>query len=132
MRQGGCQCGAVRYEVAGEPTHHVLCHCADCRASAGAPAVAWIDFPSDGFRITRGEPKMYAGKNGAQRYFCPDCGTGLYYTNARALGGLVDIQTATLDNAAEERPQIQIQCAERLPWFDGLADLPRFERYPAG
>jgi hypothetical protein len=38
---GGCHCGAVRYEAVGEALTHALCHCSDCRRSAGAPMVAW-------------------------------------------------------------------------------------------
>lgn len=131
MRSGGCQCGAVRYEAAGDPLHHALCHCGDCRASAGAPAVAWMAFAEGQVTVTRGEPAVYAGKNGARRHFCPRCGTGVLYTNAAMLPGIVDIQSATLDHAQDDAPAVQIQCAERLPWFAGLAALPQFERYPS-
>ncbi|WP_419957064.1 GFA family protein [Qipengyuania vulgaris] len=59
MLTGGCQCGAVSYEVEGEAAHHALCHCADCRASSGAPATAWMAFASDSFRITSGKATPY-------------------------------------------------------------------------
>ncbi len=130
MRSGGCQCGAVRYEAQGDPAHHALCHCADCRASAGAPAVAWMAFPEAQVKVTQGALTTYAGKNGAQRHFCPTCGTGLLYTNAEMLPGIIDIQSATLDNAGDFSPGAQIQCAERLPWMEQLDQLPQFERYP--
>ena len=130
MRSGGCQCGGVRYEARGEPQHQVLCHCADCRASAGAPAVAWMAFATGEVTVTHGTLKTYTGPSGSQRHFCPDCGTGLLFTNEATLPGITDVQTATLDSAAEELPQAQIQCAERLPWMAQLADFPEFERYP--
>jgi len=132
MRHGGCQCGAVRYQAAGEPLHHALCHCNDCRASAGAPAVAWIAFPESAVRVTQGETATYEGRNGARRQFCPRCGTGLFYTNDEVLPGLVDVQSATLDSAAEDAPQVHIQVAERLPWMERLDALPEFARYPGG
>ena len=131
-RSGGCQCGEVRYQADGEPLHHALCHCGDCRASAGAPAVAWIAFPEPAVTVTQGATTTYEGQNGARRQFCPRCGTGLFYTNAEVLPGLVDIQSATLDSAAEDAPQVQIQVAERLPWMARLNELPEFERYPSG
>ena len=130
MRTGGCQCGAVRYEAKGEPQHHALCHCADCRASAGAPAVAWMAFAAGDVTVTKGTPKAYVGKSGSQRSFCPECGTGLLFVNEAMLPGIVDIQSATLDTAAAEEPQAQIQCAERLPWHERVSDLPEFARYP--
>ncbi len=132
MVEGGCQCGAVRYAASGDPLHHALCHCADCRASSGAPAVAWIAFAEDAVQMTAGEPVTYEGKNGARRQFCGACGTGLLYTNAEMLPGIVDIQSATLDDAEALPPGAQIQRAERLAWFDGLAELPGFDRYPSG
>ena len=45
----------VRYAVDGEFAHHALCHCADCRASSGAPAMAWMAYKSESFRITKGD-----------------------------------------------------------------------------
>lgn len=130
MRTGGCQCGAVRYEAHGDPQHHALCHCSDCRASAGAPAVAWMAFAEGDVRVTQGDLKVYAGKNGALRHFCPNCGTGLLYTNAAMLPGIIDVQSATLDSAADEAPGAQIQCADRLAWMKQLDDIVEFERYP--
>jgi len=56
-KEGGCHCGAVRYEVTGKPQHVALCHCSDCRRSAGAPMVAWAAFLEDQFTITQGEPR---------------------------------------------------------------------------
>lgn len=127
-RTGGCQCGAVRYAAQGEPLHHALCHCGDCRASAGAPAVAWMAFAEDKVSVTQGEPVTYEGRNGARRQFCPRCGTGLLYTNAAMLPGIVDIQSATLDRP--EAPGAQIQCAERLDYMADLGALPEFLRFP--
>lgn len=130
MRTGGCQCGAIRYQAAGEPQHHALCHCSDCRASAGAPAVAWMAFAEQDVTLTQGTPTVFAGRNGARRHFCPTCGTGLLYTNAAMLPGIVDVQSATLDSAADETPGAQIQCADRLPWMTHLGEMVEFERYP--
>ena len=131
MLTGGCQCGAVRYEAAGEPFYHGLCHCNDCRKSAGAPAVGWIAFPTDNVRVTQGELREYASSEHGRRQFCPTCGTGILYFNAEVLPGIADIQSATLDNAGEVAPQVHVQTAERLPWMAHLGDMPEFERYPA-
>lgn len=130
MRTGGCHCGAVRYEAAGEPMHHALCHCSDCRASSGAPAVGWIAFAEDQVRVTQGTLSTYTSQVGSARQFCPVCGTGLFFRNPEFLPGIVDIQSATLDSIAEDAPGAHIQVAEMLPWFDRLGELPRFARFP--
>jgi hypothetical protein len=41
--QGGCQCGAVKYEVTGKPFGSEYCHCSMCRKTVGAVTVNWID-----------------------------------------------------------------------------------------
>ena len=46
------------------------------------------------------------------------------------LPGIVDIQSVTLDNPEDFIPQAHIQIADRVPWEDALAALPRFERFP--
>ncbi len=130
MSTGGCQCGAVRYEVTGEPEHNALCHCSDCRASSGAPLVAWTAYKNTAFKVTKGEAVDFNSSGNAHRHFCGTCGTGLYYTNAEMLPGIVDIQTATLDDAESAAPLAHIQIAERLSWMEDAHLLPVFERYP--
>lgn len=133
MISGGCRCGAVRYEAeVTEPDRHGLCHCEDCRRSAGAPAVAWLAVPRDSFRVTRGEAVRWAGTGGAERYFCGTCGTPLFYFNERMIPGIADIQSATLDEPEAFEPKAQIQCAERLGYMARLGEIPEFERFPGG
>lgn len=128
--QGGCHCGAVRYEVAGEPQHVALCHCSDCRKSSGAPMVAWAAFTEDQFKLIEGEPVTFNSSGSAMRSFCPKCGSRLYYRNAEFLPGIVDIQSATLDNPEALPPGAHIQTAERLGWMETAHSLPAFERFP--
>lgn len=127
---GGCHCGAIRYEATGEPMHHALCHCTDCRRSAGAPVVGWAAFAEDAVRVTKGAPTAYASSEHGRRAFCAACGTGLFYRNAVALPGIVDIQSATFDDPAALPAQVHIQIAERIAWMEDAHTLPAFERYP--
>ena len=127
--QGGCHCGAVRYEVNGEPQHVALCHCNDCRKSSGAPMVAWAAFTEDQFKLVEGEPVTFNSSGSAMRSFCPKCGSGLYYRNAEFLPGIVDIQSATLDDPEALPPGAHIQTAERLGWMETAHSLPAFERF---
>jgi len=129
MPEGGCHCGAVRYSMPVEVAHHALCHCVDCRKCAGAPAVAWALAPTDQVRIT-GETTEYASSEHGRRHFCPNCGTGLFYTNAEIFPGLTDVQSATLDDPDSIPLQGQIQTAERIGWMADLHHRPSFERYP--
>jgi len=129
MLTGRCHCGAISYEMAEQTIHHALCHCTDCRRSAGAPMVAWGMVPADQIRID-GAPRVYASSEHGRRHFCPACGTGLFYTNEQVFPGLVDVQTATLDDPGALQPTAHIQVAERIAWMATAHELPAFERYP--
>lgn len=129
MRTGQCHCGAISYQVSGEPEHHALCHCTDCRRWSGAPMAGWIAFKEAQVTIA-GDPIAYQSSEQATRLFCGACGTGLFYRNPASLPGLIDIQSGTLDDPAADAPGAEIMVKERLPWMDGLEQLPKFATYP--
>lgn len=130
MLSGGCHCGAVRYQMPREIGHHALCHCTDCRKASGAPAVAWALAPADRITVT-GETQVYESSDHGRRHFCGRCGTGLFYTNEVIFPGMMDVQSATLDDPDALVLQAQIQTAERIGWMTRLDALPAFDRYPA-
>ena len=128
MLTGGCHCGAIRYEIEGKPINHALCHCVDCQRTSGAPMVGWLMVENSALKIS-GEPVVYPSSEHALRYFCVQCGTGLFYYNAEMLPGKVDVQSATLDEPGEVAPQAHIQTAERIGWMKDVHRLPEFERF---
>ena len=128
---GGCFCGAIRYQLTGDPIGVSICHCSDCRRSAGAPMVSWAMFHETAFTVTKGTPKAINSSGTAMRSFCADCGTGLFYRNEPILPGIVDIQSSTLDDPDALPPTKQVQTAERLKWVKHIHELPEIERYPA-
>jgi len=129
MLKGGCHCGAIRYEVEGQPVYHALCHCTDCRRQTGAPVVSWALFPTDKLTVS-GTPVVYASSENARRHFCGACGSSLFYTNAVVFPGLTDICSATLDEPDALALGIHVQTAERIGWMKDAHLLPQFERYP--
>ena len=127
---GGCHCRAVRYRIDSEPIHVDLCHCVDCRRNSGAPVVCWAGFPEASLTIEQGTAKTFNSSGAAFRDFCPDCGTGLFYRNADFLPGMVEVQSATLDDPAAVPPHQHIQAAERLGWMEHAHELPSVQRFP--
>jgi hypothetical protein len=94
--EGGCQCGAVRYTISGEPTMAALCHCTMCRRAHAVPAVAWAMFRDDQIRFIAGLPKSYAASAEGTRGFCAACGTQISFT-ATYIPALIDIAVGSLD-----------------------------------
>lgn len=130
MIEGGCHCGSIRYEVAGEAITHALCHCTDCRRHSGAPMVGWTMYPTSAVKVKKGNLKIYKSSEHGRRHFCGDCGTGIFYFNEQILPSIIDVQSATYDNPNLVPARSHIQVAERIDWMKSAHNLPEFERYP--
>jgi hypothetical protein len=127
--EGGCQCGAVRYQVSGQPVMTALCHCTLCRRAHAAPAVAWAMFQEAQHRYSKGAPAAYASSPAARRWFCAACGTQLGFT-AEYIPGLVDISIGSLDRPDLVPPALHYWDAERLPWMKFADGLPVHAAFP--
>ncbi len=126
MLTGGCFCGAVRFEAAGEPFNATLCWCETCRRTAGAPAVAWFSVPRDDFRFTSGWPTRFTSSEHGSRSFCPACGAQLLFEDAR-WPDEVDVATAALDHPDAVPPQDQTYARSRPSWGEHMTATPAFQ-----
>ena len=53
---GGCACGAVRYEIPGEPIVMNHCQCRDCQRRSGTGHGSYLTFPrTQAWRSGRGD-----------------------------------------------------------------------------
>jgi hypothetical protein len=122
--EGCCLCGRVRYRIEGAPQDAGYCHCRMCQRSAGAPVVAWLTMASAQFAWSAGEPAVHRSSPGAERLFCPDCGTQLVFRGL-AQPELLDVTLASLDDPAAVAPDHHIWTTSRIAWFELADDLPR-------
>jgi Glutathione-dependent formaldehyde-activating enzyme len=53
---GGCQCGAIRYEIASFLLLLYSCNCTDCQRQTGSAFALNMPVRSGDFRILQGEP----------------------------------------------------------------------------
>lgn len=120
---GGCYCGAVRYQIDAEPFDSTLCHCADCRRVAGAPAVAWFSVRPGEIGLTGIEPARFTSSPGATRSFCPRCGTPLLFQNDP---GVLDVSTCTLDQPELVPPADHTRTGGQVAWLHLADALPRY------
>lgn len=86
-REGGCQCGRVRYRVSGDPLALVACHCKECQRQSGSAFGMSLMVRASGFTV-QGELKMFERAANSGRtlrcFFCPECGTRIYHEPAYA------------------------------------------------
>lgn len=131
--QGGCQCGAVRYEYEGDAEGSMICHCRTCRRVSGAPVVAWVTFPVERVRIVQGQATQFSSSASVRRTFCAACGTPLTYQHADE-PQFIDVTTCSLDEPEAFAPTHHSWIGHDLDWMKTSEDLPKFveSRYGQG
>jgi hypothetical protein len=75
--QGQCLCGAITV-TAPDKTHIDACHCGMCRRWGGGPALGLACGPEVQIE-GRDQLKVYRSSDWAERAFCSECGTHIYY-----------------------------------------------------
>ena len=128
---GGCQCGAVRYEVTAQPLTIYACHCTECqRLSASAFGMS-MPVPRDAVRITRGAPRRWSrtadSGDVVTALFCGDCGTRLIHETAGNQAVTV-VKPGSLDDTSWLRPVGHYWTRSAQPWIREHLDGLIFER----
>lgn len=113
---GGCQCGHIRYSLSGEPTSPHFCHCRMCQRLAGAPIVAWVDFPISSLKYEGAEPSLYQSSENTQRGFCPKCGSSIFALDDG--GECICVTIATLDHPEFITPEYETYKESSPPWMN--------------
>jgi hypothetical protein len=100
MVDARCACGALTVTLSEPSKLVVACHCVDCQRRTGAPFGVGAFYPLDAVAIS-GAAKEFVrdAASGAKvrSYFCPDCGSTVYWQADRlpsmigvAVGALAD------------------------------------------
>jgi hypothetical protein len=130
VRTGGCQCGAVRYELTGEPLPLVICHCTECQKQSSSAFGMTLPVAKDALRVS-GELKVWRRTADSGRelacYFCADCGARLYHSSL--LGpDYWHLKAGTLDDTSWLAPVAQVWTRSAQPWLDFSDRLLSFAR----
>jgi len=130
---GGCNCGAVRYEVTAPLKLASYCHCKRCQRRTGTGASVSAH-PAEGtFRIVAGDDKLRVWKpeSGGEKWFCGECGSAMFGHNT-SHADPIGIRMGAFDDDPGIRPSVR-QFVAYAPVWDEIPDdgLPRFpERRP--
>lgn len=130
--RGACLCGSVKFEVKGEPSRFLHCHCARCRKITGTGHATNFFLQPGSLAWTGGEEHVRAYKlPEAERFgnqFCTQCGSRL---PRQAPGSnMVLIPAGSLDDDIPMAPRARIFWDSRAPWSCEGDALPVFARYP--
>jgi hypothetical protein len=120
---GGCQCGAVRYQVP-RPTQWVhYCHCRMCQKATGNLFAALAPVPKSAIAWTRGKPTIFRSSSAAERGFCATCGTPLTFAYVGSKNFNVGI--GSLDDPNAVRPDRHVGTEGQVKWLCIADDLPK-------
>ena len=129
---GGCACGAVRYEVSGEPVAMLDCQCRQCQRESGTGHASHLTFAHAAVKV-EGQPSHWeaTGDGGTvkRRAFCPACGSPVYMTFP-AMPDYVVIRAGSLDEPGRYRPQMVTWSDAGQSWDHLDPALPKFARMP--
>ena len=124
---GGCNCGAVRYEVSEPLVLASYCHCRRCQRRSGTAASANAHPVPGSFRVTAGGDRLRSWKpeQGGEKFFCGDCGSSVFSDNPAHPDSL-GIRMGTFDGDPGVRPSVRQFVAYAAPW-EAIPDdgLPR-------
>ena len=128
---GGCLCGAIRYEVKGDPVRIANCHCDDCRRATGASFTTNVFVKEGDLVILQGTPKRFQHKsesgNTMTKEFCGDCGSQLFGSGS-GNPGVKHAKVGTIDDASAIKPAINVFTSRKLPFTILSDDTENFER----
>lgn len=131
---GGCHCGAIRYEADIEADRVIICHCTDCQTLSGTAFRVVVQTIPGTFSLVSGEPKIYTkiAESGAAREqgFCPECGTPIF---SRPVGGetpALGLRVGTITQRNALIPKDQYWSRSSQSWLDGLGNTHAWETQP--
>lgn len=124
--RGSCLCGAIRFRAAWPSKWVAHCHCHFCRRAHGAAFVTWAGFPSEQFSLEPDSeaPRWHASSAGAQRGFCPHCGSPMFFQSTRWPGEM-HIARALFTDPLDREPSMHVFYESHVPWLSVNDDLPK-------
>ncbi|MGI9424251.1 MAG: GFA family protein [Hyphomicrobiaceae bacterium] len=131
---GGCQCGAVRYQVTTVPLIVYVCHCTICQTQSGSAFGMAARFPARHFRLTLGELDRFqrSGSSGHvfTNAFCRACGTRIHHATSR-FPDLISLKPGTLDDASWLHPTHHVFVRSAQPWIKIPEEAEAFDTMPS-
>jgi hypothetical protein len=125
---GSCFCGAVQFDVSGEPAGMGYCHCESCRHWSAGPVNAFTLWNPDAVKVTRGAENIgtYNRTENSYRKWCKECG-GHIFTEHPGMA-LTDVYAASIPDFPFQ-PGIHVNYQETVLHIkDGLPkmkDMPK-------
>ena len=116
---GGCQCGAVRYEIRGQPLAVYICHCLECRKQSASAFGISVRVRRADFVLQSGAPRVWSRPTDSGRVldclFCPECGSRFWHERHGGNTDFVTVKGGSLDEAVDVTGAMHLWVKRKLP-----------------
>ena len=131
--RGGCQCGAIRFEITKRPLTLFCNHSIDSQRETSSAFSMSLLVPRDGLKYLKGAPKVFEtkiadGKATKSALFCEKCGTRI--ANDTAGNHSLSVKASCLDDRAKLKPVGHIWVKEAQDWVVFHEDALIYEEAP--
>ena len=126
VHDGGCLCGAVRFQARGRLRGVIYCHCSQCRRQTGHYYAATnVD---DEKLTVHGAERItwFAASPYARRGFCATCGSALFWKHNEVAE--TSVLAGAFDQPSGLRGESHIFVVDKGDYYTIDDGLPQFER----
>jgi hypothetical protein len=129
--QGSCLCGNVRFEIDGEFSKFILCHCSRCQKNTGSAHASNLFCKEGRLEWIKGGEFVKLFKLTATRHakcFCLNCGSALPFSGSD--GTYLVVPAGSLDVEIDIKPEAHIFCSSKATWDKDLENVAHYSEYP--
>jgi len=128
--KGSCLCKKVKYEITGELTDVLNCHCSMCRKLHASAFRTRAKVATKDWNTLTGAQyiKLYESSEGEYKSFCSECGSSLFtkFDNAPDILGF---PLGTLDDDPKVKAARHVYVGSKAQWFEITDSLPQHEEF---
>ena len=130
INKGSCLCKRVQYEIDGDFSNVVNCHCTMCRKLHASAFRTSARIKSASWKTVTGEKfiKFYESSPKEYKAFCSECGSSLF-TKFDDNPDVFGFPLGTLDTDPNLTPIKHIFVGNKAPWFEITDTLPQFKGF---
>ncbi len=136
QREGGCDCGAVRYRLEAEPIVIKCCHCHACQRQSGSAFALNLIIESEHVTLLSGHPvpveMATLSGHGQANYRCPTCRVSVWSTFHQAGAKARFVRAGTLDQTRDIVPDLHIFTKAKQDWVALPEHAECFEAFYTG
>ena len=129
-RRAACCCGQLQLTIEGEPLRISMCHCLECQRRTGAVVSNQARFPREQITFCGNATtwvRTAESGNTLTFYFCPICGSTLYFENG-AFPGIVAVAIGNFADPNFPAPIVSVWEETRHPWVSLPPDIKRMAK----